>query len=376
MKIYSKILIFLLFSHGVLYFFVGGLYDDSNPVKYIKYILVSLFIINLALAVLLDKSLVMSKSLLIISLTLFALFLVSSCYQLMIGESIFKVFLFFFPLVSYFCYRNFTLKEFVQILKYVVFLGCVVSIIEWSFLSEISSRFNQSGFRSVSIFVNPNALGLFMCLALSLILFFEVTNIIHKAYWLLIGGVPIFLSGSATGYACFIFISLICTYQVVTKLNMFKLSQFGWICLFTAIFLVVILGNFYVNIANVDFQIGSREFSLNSFFSRLDYLRVFYSELDQCFFFPMVCNKSLYADNALVFSWIILGAIPALVLLLLSLYPIVISGLNKSPYYYFSFFCVVALGSLTANVLNIWPISYMFWIVYGYFNQYLKERLQ
>ncbi|MCF6217046.1 MAG: hypothetical protein L3J58_12855 [Emcibacter sp.] len=261
-------------------------------------------------------------------------------------------------------------------MKYIVFLGCVVSIVEWSFLSEISERFNRTGFRSISIFVNPNGLGLFMSLALSLILFFEVNSKKSKAFWLLVGGISIFLSGSSTAYVCFTFIILIIAYQSLANLKEFKLSQFGWISLLSAIFVGAISLVIFINYANLDFQIESREFSLNSLIARASYLESFYSELDKCFFFPMTCDKYLYADNTLVFSWIILGAITALAFLLLSLYPIVLLGLNKSPYYYFSFFYVFALGSLTVNVFNIWPLSYMFWIVYGYFNQYLKERAQ
>lgn len=351
----TALTIFLFFNHGILYIYYDSTLDSNYWMKLIKYVLV-LAVLSLTFLSFFNKPRFNLKC--AITFT-GVVFLILSSVLLSIQYGYLTIFLFFFPILFFNIYKILSIEKFLFILKVTLVICVFVAIIEWLFLYEISSRFHSLGFRSISTFINPNAHGVFVVLLLGLIVF-EQSPLSQRIFFYGLGIVSILLSGSMTALAGGGAIT------VLACINLLR-SKRGVKYVFTGILIIGILAPLYIYYIKDTAGTGLREFTWVSMTARFEYISQFITAMSVCPIMPKACNAELYADNAFLYAWINLGLFGAIFFIVVAIIPIANAFIKSTPLNFFAFFGLFFISSLTLNVFNIWPTSYIFWIVSGYY---------
>ncbi|HDP6909140.1 hypothetical protein [Escherichia coli] len=352
------IVVFLFFTHGFLYFITGDIYNEENPVKLIKYLLLVLFI----LCLLGSLRFVHSNDFLILSFV--AYFICTAVLYYSLDIPLFSVFMFLFPVIFFFLNKKMSFDEFIKIIKLTIWLSLCFSILEFFSFKDLSARFGSTGFRSISIFVNPNNFGIFVALSLALLVGYSYKSGTSRIliYWC-ISAICIALSGSMTAAGIYLFIFMA---NVLKILNV-SLSTQQIKKKYIVILVIVICALILVSAINLDGILRKTDaVGMDNVNARLEYLSTFFASISGNILYPQLVSTTLYADNAIIYSWITVGLIGAILYLLLTISMIFISIIFNNKKQYLLFFLSVALAAMTTNIFNIWPIAYMVWACVGY----------
>ena len=334
------LLILILFTHGQLYFFI--IYDDSSMIKIIKYIVV-FFIFAMYVN---RNRFKLNSCYAILFVNLFIAYVLFAKLFYPIGSM--ELIVFIAPIILFVCSSLINRVDFNRILFLVMIVAMFYLFIEVTLMRYISKRFSSTGFRAISIFINPNAFGIFMVLLLS------VTWDYSKEFakWL-----------------SFVFV-ISCVLLSGSKTAMIMLALFVFMRLFFNIkgFLLTLICVLFLCVFIYGSEYDIRSFDLASGEMRASAGGHFFNVINECFFMPIACDKNVYLDNALIISWVnfgIIGFVFALLILFLTVY-LSYANYKRGNKDFYVFFSLFWLASLTTNVLNIWPVTYMFWIMVGY----------
>lgn len=354
---------FLFFCHGALYFLTGDIYDENNPLKLLKYVILLVMLITMIFSLSFNpvyRAVVLPFQLYLSLIAMLYLFN---------GLSIYAVMMFLIPTVFYFFSEKIQYDTFLKILTAVSLIATAFAVMEFAFFRHISMRFSSTGFRSISIFVNPNNFGVFTSLTLALIVGSE--PLFYKKYkpliWI-VAGISIALSGSMTAVGIY---SFIITSLIMSSIFHGKISKL-FIC-FAVLSIAAMSTLPYLNYGEHVRSVDS--VGLNSVSARFEYLHHFMNAVADNPFFPLFHDATLYADNAFVYAWISTGLIGAFGLFLIVLFMIYLSLVSKDHRKYLLFYLSILMAAMTTNILNIWPIAYIFWGVVGYSSSGAQPRM-
>ncbi|MEM6160913.1 hypothetical protein AAH446_10230 [Erwinia sp. P6884] len=364
---YNMVLVMLFFCHGFLYFYSGDIYNPDNPVKLLKYFLIiAIFIFSFKFIELKPDN--------IFILSTFLLYLIfTALYYILNNTQIFSVITFLIPVLFFLLPGAFKYENLLRLMRFIIYLATLFSVLEILFFDEISERFNSTGFRSISIFVNPNNFAVVICLALSLLTGSKNSIYTKSRLWVWIcSSVSVILSGSMTGVVIILFlfalniIDLVSLKVKATKYYRFiALSIIGLVSIITMVYLV-----------DMDKYLRSADsVGMDNVTARFDYLTRFITNVADNIFYPLIAHPDLYADNAFVYTWINLGFFGFVLYISFSLLLIYLSIFNNSKKAFTQFMLCIFLASVTTNILNIWPVAYLYWLVAGFIcNKKSNER--
>lgn len=359
--------VILLLTHGAAYFITGDIYDKENPVKLVKYIISILYFFSLFFY--LHR---MKDSLFFIRTLLFwlCLFSVLMFFAFINSLQIDYVVFLLLPFLYVFIYSTTLDSKIVSAYQWILILALVFMFLEFLFFFDISSRFNRSGFRAISIFVNPNAFGATVVL-LFITVMFHVKNSFSKVFNTFICLAMVLLSGSKTALAAILLMIFFFSVKHIGR-NLFFY--------FTILLLNLCFLSFFAGTdisPNFSFDLQVRTLDLASGTERLKALSEFAQAANDCLFLPINCNELIYVDNAFVSSWVSLGLPGLIITSTCFLTSVVFSfylAFNLKNYYFFCFFIMFWLMAMSTNLMNIWPTAYIFWITYGYMLNLMPRR--
>lgn len=326
-------LLFVVNGAGYL-FFVDQHYNESGWYVWTKY----LVLVALCLAVLLYY---ISVEKVYVNLRLLALFYLVSFTifsPVLVGGNFFRLIQYFIPVFSIFIFIDWdraTSKRYCLIIFWLTFVGVVYEY----FILEGFERFHPTGYRAISIFVNPNNFGV------SIVLLSSIAILKRYGSNLLILAAALFFvicSGSKTALVMWLvlFLGVFGSRGVFVFFALFVLSIF---------ILLLASGLNFTELSNM------WGYSFDSLMIRVSYFMEFLSGVDN-WIFPVSDGSNYYVDNAFVQVWIDIGLVAAILLLLLMFYLIVFaSG-------YRLLFLLFLLSALTTNILYITPVAYFFWL--------------
>ncbi|WP_322803501.1 hypothetical protein SO574_01145 [Vibrio alfacsensis] len=356
-------LLFIMFNHGALYYITGDIYNKDNPIKIIKYTLV-LGLLLLYFYHILNNG-INKKALVFISMFsvwLIVMLVQSVYFKLPIERALF----FYFPCLMIFAAYQCSFQSVVNVLKWTFLFSFIFSILEYLILFDISSRFNQSGFRSISIFVNPNAFGATIVL-ITTVLLNRVDSTIKQAILLFSSFIMISLSGSKTALLAFTMIVLFFfSYQLLIFLKVKKVNLFRLIKLLVIVSIVLFIFMYLcIHVNNtLGESINIREFSLGSGGQRMLQYQSVALAIDNCPLLPSVCDDNVYVDNGFLFIWLSVGFVSFIGFVSILFLFIYISARFRLEF--FLFFSTFLIMALSTNLFNIWPTAYLFWLLSGY----------
>lgn len=356
------LLVILMFVHGALYFYTGDIYSYDNPVKVLKYLLVLFVCAAIFFERLLQPSAATYEIFFIFCwfAILLKLLLNTVYFNLDINDVIF----FIFPSLLFLTSKYINIYSIGKILGFVFIFSLLFLGIEFFLLSDVSSRFSSTGFRAISIFINPNAFGIFIVLILSVLNFTNWSKSVLRLFYGL-GLLMVVFSGSKTGLGCFVILVIL---NDVSRILVNK-NKFADLFLKYSFFIAIVLV-FVMNFQVLDIfeSIRLRSLDLESGAQRVFAYREFFQATNNCFFSPRSCNPEVYVDNAFINIWIVLGFDAFLLVLFLMIMSFVITFLvteRQVRYNFFIFYVIFWSAALTTNVISIWPTAYLFWIILG-----------
>jgi hypothetical protein len=352
-------LVFALFFHGAAYFITGDIYDKDNPVKLIKYLLSIIYCGSLFFFLLKDTKTYYFFKIFSIWFILFSLSLFYAFLNLLPIDFVVFIFL---PFLYVFVHMTVSEERLIKALVILLWFSFLFMILEFLFFSDVSSRFDQSGFRSISIFVNPNAFGV------TVVLFFLAVSFrIKNSFYLFVLSIitlsMVLLSGSKTAMGAY--------FLLMTGLMiLYVWKHKGIFLLFLCICIPAgVAQSIYSSSLSSSDSIETRSFDLQSGLERLKELNHFVNAADDCLLIPYHCDNAIYLDNTFIYAWISLGLPGLLLITLCFIFSTVLSAfvaVKRRSYFFLCFFLLFWLMSMSTNLMNIWPTSYVFWIVFGY----------
>jgi hypothetical protein len=226
-------------------------------------------------------------------------------------------------------------KETPKIAYAALWIAALGAIYEYAVLGGFP-RFHPNGYRAVSVFVNPNNLGITTVI---LYYFTESLQKYKRFFSLIIGISLIIISGSKTAFIIFFVLFLIRRVRI-TLLQ----AAHGIIFSFSAICLA-----FYIGII-----------PLESLYIRLDQYSNFFNSIDGFIFITKNENfYENYADNAFIQLWIEVGILGSISYIFIIIYCAARDGFRKPLWLLF------AAASMTTNVPFLFPLGYIFWFYTG-----------
>jgi hypothetical protein len=351
------ILIFLL--HGFLFFFVPEqIYDINSPIRYIKYIsfLLVLFVLSN------KKSLIK---------TLYYLFLFSFLLiinLIAVGKN-FNAILFvnyIFPLTLLFFSDN--LSYFLKINKVVVITYLtltVIGYIEFFYLIGIFPRFADRGYRIVSIFVNPNNLGIMITILSVYIISAKFSlNVFLNLFVVLNSAFLIYLTGSRSSLIVFFgYFTILFIYKLIK--DILNVKRMNYIKILGLFLLTLSLVTTYINYADNFFNsINSLSRSLTEsdlFEGRLNQMSVFFQNISQNFIFPSRVQL-LNNDNVYLHIWSFFG-LPILLLFIIFNLFVLINMIKQGKNIGLRLLIILLVYGFAENFVYFWPVGYIYWFI-------------
>jgi hypothetical protein len=353
-----NLLLLIFLTHGILYFlYPDDIYNLSSPIRYLKYIAIFLIVV-----VSLNETKKYKMALFtFITAILFALNLLA------VGQN-FDTILFInhiFPMIMFFFYDG--LSKYISAHKLTIITYIVMTImgyVEYLFLRGLFSLFADSGYRIVSIFVNPNNLGL-VIIVLSVYILGEniLKNKVFKILFILNSFLLIFLSGSRNSMLIFsTYLLLIILYWLfkiirngLSKKNVYFI--YGFI-LFVVLFLV--FNNGIISNAIESLLSTTRSLTSTNFFQgRLIQYSGFLDNVKVDLFFPLK-NGFVYTDNLYFHIWGTFGLITLLFFLVFNLY-LLIRIIRENKLVHFALLILLLLAGIAENLIYFWPVGYFYW---------------
>ena len=344
--------------YGILYFFhPTDIYNEESYIKYIRFIVVLMFLIININSIWIDRLFKwISVSLLFLLQFVFATNSTNYDWLNYIN--------FVLPTMIPICCPNLISKS-VNINKLCLITYIVSNIfayIEYFYFNGLFTRFSRSGYRVISIFVNPNNFGLILVILTCIILYNYNFSNVCKLMIVSNSLFVIYLTGCRTALLSLIVVLFLYAFHNVNRKK--KIKKQSIIMFISVLYLavgVILLFN------KVDFQLNVRDridISSGNIFSISNDARVesnhhFILEAKKNPLFPWAYEfKNL--DNMYFYLWGRFGLIAFLIFLLWQFYTLKIVLLNKNNLN-ISLWIVFLTAGVTTNFLYIWPISYFYW---------------
>lgn len=328
-------LIFLLFIvNGVGYlFFTNQLYNDSGWYVWVKYFLLLIWIfLYFFFSVSRNK---LTVNLNVVALFFFVAFLFS--FPLLFGADKLRVAQYIMPVLSLFLFPSWRLSMSRGSFSIILWLTIFGALYEYFWLGGFE-RFSPNGYRGISIFVNPNNLGIsIVILSAAAIL----SGFGHRRFLLLATLSIVIYSGSKT--------ALVMWFVLLVGVESKKFAISG------GFLLVVSIVPFILSFES--YKMFER-YSFKSLIFRMSYASDFFSKVGN-WLFPSADHANYYVDNAYIQLWIDLGLYSSILIFISMLILVVLA---KG---YRLIFLLFFIAALTTNILYTAPISYLFWMTLG-----------
>ncbi|WP_440980926.1 hypothetical protein [Shinella sumterensis] len=326
----STVVLFLFIVSGAIYLaFPDQHYNTQGWGVLIKYALYFFLLGLLALYVAMNGE--FSTATILVAL----LWVIVVLMGLMAGADMERALLYLIPVAAVLAPPSFQMRA-MRLAMPVLLLTIAGAFYEYFVLGGFT-RFHPTSYRGISIFINPNNLGI-----TATILTAYVTLLSRGAVrWITIiicWGVILY-SGSKTGMGVLLALMVL----LVAKANFFRM---------------LMLGLPILSVAAAFVGIGIVEVPLDSTWDRIRQYTDFLVNVED-FMFPFVDGRAYYTDNAILQLWIELG-LPAAAAYVSVLLICCINERLRSPLW-----AVFALSSLTTNIPYLFPLAYMFWFHVG-----------
>lgn len=344
--------------YGILYFFnVDDIYNENSYIKYIRFGVVFVyFIVNID-SVMIDRLCIWIFT----ALMLFILFMIASNSATYDWLNYIN---FILPTLIPICCPSLISRS-VKINKlclitYVV--SCVFAYIEYFFFGGLFTRFSRSGYRVISIFVNPNNFGIILAILTCVLLYnFKFSNA-YKLIMVVNSLFVIYLTGCRTALISLIIVLLL---YVLQNIDLTKEIQGGRIILFMSISYVLI--GLIVYLTHTELHLDVRDlmnFSSNNSYTlsndaRMDANLYFFSQVKKHPFYPWT-DEIKNLDNMYFYIWGRFGFLVFLSYILWQLFTLKTVLLKKNNLH-IVLWIVFFLAGITTNFLYLWPLGYFYW---------------
>ena len=341
-------LAFLFLTHGIAYFFSPEhVHDPSSPYKYLKYVIVLIYIF------LTIQHNFYSK------LIFFAALIPLAVYYNLINADPDMINFVGYVLPAYFLFdiKNIRQINWRAIVVWTILITSIVGYYEVIFLDNHFYMYNRSfqDYRMVSIFLNPNNLGVVITLfTFAYLEFFSTKKIVS---WLCYfnGLLIVVLSGSKTAIGVFMFFSLYILYLAVANRHgenaLIKRTDLKYLIFGIPVFLVVAVRL----ISMIDLS-QMRDFNWGSLMVRFRDYDDFFLLVRQNYLFPYI-NSTKNIDNMYLHLWGSFGLSTLVLFTLFNLFLVVKIKSRKMLIILLSFFLI----GLTTNYMYLWPLGYLYW---------------
>lgn len=365
MKCFNKIVILSFIFHGVLYYiFPGQHYNPEGWLVYIKYILFGLIIIICFRVTALPNFVIVGC----IQITLAVFFMIGRDVIDPIALLLYLIPITALPLAQV-IFLYFSKIDTARIAAAGAIVIGVTTILEFYFIPGYFPRMaigGESGaYRPVSIFVNPNNLG--VCAAFAVALIGIVRSHIRKEYFvfaLLLLTTALILSGSKTGLVLVGYVAITGAVFFVTREAVGRSWIIGPSISVLGIISAAIGAGLGGGILFIQFleKTNLRAFDLSSIQERFSQLFRYLSVVGDDIAFPGV--DPTMVDNAYISIWAAFG-LPVLVVFILFnviIFAKCILGKRGKLAYLSS---IILFAGCTINVFYIWPLAYGYWFLIG-----------
>lgn len=355
-------LVLLFLTHGFLFFlYPQDIYNINSPIRYIKYI-----IIILLLVIVLNESKtfkIINYLLVSISLMLINIIAVGTNFSLISFMN------HIVPLSVFFFYDG--ISKHINTYKIAITTYVIMTFFgyfEYFFLHGLFARFADSGYRIVSIYINPNNLGLVIVLLTVYILGKKIINKLGMVLIFLNSLMLIFLSGSRNSMLVVFIIATLYTMGFVAniikkmKIKITSIIFAGVGCALFVAFLAIFSG--ILNIALQSLLLKTRSLTNTDLFSgRLNQYARFLDNASESVIFPYQ-RILAYTDNLYFHIWGTFGLLILAVFLILNLY-LLIKTVFENKKQHFMLLLVFLLSGVAENIIYLWPLAYFYWYLVG-----------
>lgn len=326
----SQSIVFVFLISGALYlFFPDQHYNPAGWGVLVKYVLYLFLLGFLAVYIAINGALSIAS--ILIGLT----WAVAVLIGVIAGSEIERAMLYLIPIAALLAPPAFQVRA-VRLAFPVLLLTVFGALYEYFVLGGFA-RFHPTSYRGISIFINPNNLGITVALLTAYV------TLAHRGLlrWLalLLCGSLVLYSGSKTGMAVLLVLAVL----LVAKDNLLRM---------------VTLGLPVVALAAASVAVGLVQVPLASTWDRIRQYTDFFINVDNIIF-PFLDGRTYYADNAFIQLWIELG-LPAVLVYTSVLALCAFKERLRSPLW-----AVFALSSLTTNIPYLFPLAYLFWFHVG-----------
>jgi hypothetical protein len=343
-----SIVVFLLLIQGIIYFFYpADVHNSGSPFKYIKYILLLAFV-----ALTFFKRPVL-KVLYLMTVPVVIL------YYYLINVEDHLINCISYQIAFYFLLVNEDLRrvQWKAVVPLVIIVASFCGYYELLFLENHFAAYNHglNEYRLVSIFINPNNLGITIAfLTFAYLEFLRPSRFLWLTYYAN-GGLITFFSGSKTALALYIFFT---AYFVLRKFVFVKKMNlrvgFSDIVVILLGVPVVIFATFKA-VSKVDFS-QMRKFDLTSLWIRFSDYRSFFGLAQENVFFPWIGHFK-DVDNIYLHLWGTFGLPAIIIWVLFNIYLLIVTRQSNVTVVLIAFM----LTGFTTNFLYLWPLGYMYW---------------
>lgn len=357
-----NILVVLFFIHGILYYLnPGSIYNFSNPIKLIKYIIVLAgFCSSLS-------SDTVQKTFPVFILWCF----LGIMHAMSSGMNDFIVLLnYCFPVLTVVLYDSICKRvNLWKCLWTIYYLTSIMGYLEYFVMDFPFQQYADMGYRVCSVFINPNNFSSFLWIS-TIIFLCSKEKILKKLCLLVNSMLLMILSGSRTGMLVMaIGIFLIAGYllskflQKQCRVNKKRLIQ--WIGISGGIlFFSIIMFFRYRNILANLFS-GSRKISeISLSLGRFEQFRRFLDVVREEWLFPGELEY-VYTDNLYFHIWGFFGLFVLILFIafIMVIFYVAIFQKNRICLLLLILFSVYGLAE---NYLYLWPGAYVFWFIASY----------
>lgn len=328
-SIIQAILFSFLISGALYLFFPEQHYNVGGWGVLVKYIIYIFLLGALSVYALANKPLSIAAVLIGIS------WIVAALVAIIAGAQIDRVLLYLIPVSALLAPPTFQEKA-VKLAFPVLLVTCAGALYEYFVLGGFA-RFHPTSYRGISIFINPNNLGI----VATILAAYCALSCERWKRWLamFLCGALILYSGSKTGMATYVILAVL----LIARNNLVRM---------------ITLGLPIVAVAAAAVAIGIVKVPLASSWERLVQYADFFTNVDNIVF-PFLDGRVYYADNAYIQLWIELGLPSVIVYVAVMLLCAVKERLNGPLWVIFMF------ASVTTNIPYLFPLAYIFWFHVG-----------
>lgn len=358
-----NLLIVMFLIHGFIFFIKPQeLYNINSEIRNIKYI-----ILLLILFFVMSKIIIVKVCYYILAiLWLFSMNIMATG----LNFNYRSLLTYIIPLVIFFTYdgiNKYMNKKYVIISTY--FIASTFSYIEFFILKGVFfGRFASSGYRVVSIFVNPNNFAI-VIIFLTLCMYNKnyYISILNKMIITMNTFLLVLLSGSRTALLVFILILLSKIFTNVKniilhpkKVNLNDTVYCLLINLILIIFIILTTNKIVTLAIRILMKTRNFETMHLSGMARINQYINFFN-MQNNFIFPW-SQTIFYVDNIYLHIWGMFGILTIIIFILFNIY-IMYIAFKKENNVYFYLHITILLTGLSTNFLYIWPLAYFYWFL-------------